>query len=89
MVVVTLSSLATATAQRLPAVNAGIDWLEAHGQIKIVSRDNEKIIVQQSGIKNIINSSSSAKILHSSLAESAAFRRYYLKADKDHLMIHE
>jgi single-stranded-DNA-specific exonuclease len=87
--VVTLSSLATATAQRLTAVNAGIEWLEAHGQIKIVSRDNEKIIVQQSANKNRIDSSSSAKLLHASLAESAAFRRYYLKADKDRLLIRE
>ena len=87
--IVTISSLATATAQRLPAVYAGIDWLEAHGQIKIVSRDNEKIVVQQSGIKNINNFSSSTKFLNSSLVESAAFRRYYLKADKDHLMIRE
>ena len=81
--------MATSTAQRLSVVNAGIDWLEAHGQIKIVSRDNEKIMVQQSGDKDISNPSDSAKILHSALAESAAFRRYYIKADKDILLIHE
>jgi hypothetical protein len=88
--VVSLSSLATATAQRLSTVNAGIDWLEAHGQIIIVSRDNEKIIVQRSTIINkYIDSDSSTKLLHAALAESAAFRRYYLKANKDRLLIHE
>lgn len=84
--ITTLSSLAAATAQRISTIKAGLEWLEAHAHIYILSIDGDDIQVE-AGIKiNKKNTQTSAVLLNKSLAESAAFRRYYLKADKDRLL---
>jgi single-stranded-DNA-specific exonuclease len=80
------SDLAAATAQSLSAINAGIDWLVAHGYLRIISNDGDRIHLEKSEINQIISSEKSDIHLSSALRESAAFRRYYLKADKDHLI---
>jgi hypothetical protein len=85
--IASLSTLAAATAQRLPTIKSGLEWLDAYGYIHLLSiTENEaKIELGMKQIKEDANSISTR--LNSMLAEGAAFRRYYLSAVKDHLVL--
>ena len=80
-----LSTLAAATNQRLETVNTGLGWLQRNGYISIQSRnDNDIELTLGSGVsqpnKTVDN------LLQSLLDESAAYRKYYLREDKDMLI---
>ena len=84
-----LSSLAAATAQKISTVKTGLEWLEARGHVHILSLQDNLIQVE-AGTGEIKKAHVSiASELNLALAESAAFRRYYLKADKDRLVLIE
>ncbi len=82
-----ISTLAAATSQRVATIKTGLEWLEEHGHIKLISIDDDEVRVQAGvGLKNQNSKASSAR-LNAQLAESAAFRRYYLSADPNRLVI--
>ena len=87
--IVSLNSLAAATAQTVANINSGLEWLESNDYIRLISlKDDQAKIETGTRVKNK-NAPSSASHLISMLAESAAFRRYYLSANKDRLVIYD
>jgi single-stranded-DNA-specific exonuclease len=85
--IASLSALAAATAQRPVAVIAGLEWLDARGHIQLTSIHQDEVKISLAGRKVKENVKASSIRLHAILAESAAFRRYYLTADKDRLVM--
>jgi DNA-binding MarR family transcriptional regulator len=87
--VTTLSSLAAATAQKTSTVKIGLDWLEAHGYIRLKFNSVDEIRVEIGPKTNRKDTQTSSALLNSALIESAAFRHYFLKAGKDRLVFYE
>ncbi len=81
-----LNALASATAQLIPTIKAGLEWLDRSGYVSLISIKGDKVVLKAGiGQKNqtvIVETSQ----LNSMLSESAAFRRYYLTANKDRLV---
>lgn len=80
-----ISRLAAATAQRATAVQAGLAWLEARGALTILRQEDDQVCLQPgagvaSGDLPALNAG-----LKTILEESAAYRRYFKRADKDAL----
>jgi single-stranded-DNA-specific exonuclease len=87
--ITTLSSLAAATAQKISTIKIGLEWLEVRGYINLLSITDDQIRVEV-GIKDKKNETqTSSTLLNSALIESASFRRYFLKTDKDRLVFYE
>jgi len=84
-----LSSLAAATAQRIPTIKSGLEWLDVYGHIRLVSINAEEAIIEAGNKKKKEDTKTSSTRLNSMLAESAAFRHYYLAADKDRIVLIE
>jgi single-stranded-DNA-specific exonuclease len=83
---VELASLAAATAHSELTVRKGLDWLAVHGDITIVSEGNDQIkLGPGSKIKNSLLEQVS-EALKTLLAETAAYRAYFQKADKVQLI---
>ena len=87
--VANLTTLAAATAHRIPTIIAGLEWLDAHGFIQIVSIKEDVVKIDAGTSKKKEDTITSSLRLNSMLAESEAFRRYYLTANKDRLVISE
>jgi len=87
--ITTLSSIAAATAQNTSTIKIGLEWLEAHGHIQVKSIVDDEIRVETGTKINKKDTQTSSTRLNSALIESAAFRRYFLKADKDSLMFYD
>jgi len=87
--VANLTTLAAATAQRISTIIAGLEWLDAHGYIQIVSIKEDVVKIDAGTSKKKEDTKTSSIRLNSMLAESEAFRRYYLSANKDRLVISE
>jgi hypothetical protein len=87
--IVSLSSLAASTAQTIPTVISGLEWLDDHGHIRLVSIDEDEAKIDSGPKKKKEDTRTSSSHLNSMLTESAAFRRYYLAADKDRLVLLE
>jgi single-stranded-DNA-specific exonuclease len=84
--VTSLNALASATAQTTDVVKSGMDWLAAKGLVNVSTMRGDEI---QLGVGEKGSSGSLDTILarlNSQLAETAAFRRYYLTANKDRLL---
>lgn len=81
-----LSALATATAQREPAVRVGLAWLEASGQIGKVSVEGDEVVFGEKRSRDRVEMDRLAARLHTLLAETAAFRAYYARADTGRLI---
>jgi single-stranded-DNA-specific exonuclease len=84
-----LNSLAIGTAQKTHTIKAGLEWLDAYGYIHLISMEDNESIIEAGTRKKKENAASSSSRLNSLLAESAAFRRYYLSANKDRLIIYD
>jgi len=81
-----ISILAAATNQRLEAIKLGVNWLQTYGHFHIRAQEQDQLqITTGSGIVNHPDRSIIAG-LHSLLAESAAYRKYYSQTDKDRLI---
>ncbi len=82
-----VNELAAATAQRTATIRAAIQWLGEQGIFSITARKGDELIFgasqrQQKGVFDLQDSA-----LLAMLNESKAFRGYYLKADKDRLIL--
>jgi hypothetical protein len=76
-----LSRLAAATAQRTSTVQAGLDWLQASGYIRLLRQEEEQVwLARGDGVKTAGMAQSGAELRHL-LAESAAYRRYFTQAE--------
>lgn len=92
-----LRALAGATAQHMAAVLKGLAWLESRGHIQVLSIGEDEILVGP-GVGHAVQVSGDASPqkraqpdrlsveLNAILAESAAFRAYFARADKDDLI---
>jgi single-stranded-DNA-specific exonuclease len=84
--IASLSIIAAATAQRIATVRIGLEWLNEHGAISLISinRDEARITSGPEKGKKVAKNSSDR--LNAQLAETAAYRRYYLSAHPDRLV---
>jgi single-stranded-DNA-specific exonuclease len=81
-----LPALAAATSQKAATVKLGLQWLEAKGHIKVLySNGDEAKLVAGTGVRSP-HLPTISEHLDAQLAESAAFRRYYLAAGKEKLL---
>ncbi len=94
---VSLPALAAATGQRVPVVLKGLDWLEARRHIQVLSFEGDEVTLNpaiqlmkqnqgEASPQNIEKAEVLITEIKSLLAESAAFRAYFARADKDDLI---
>ncbi len=89
-----LPALAAAAGQRLATVRKGIEWLAARGQITIEAWEGDSMRVtatsnQQPEIRNQKSEISDTELesdLRTLLAETAAYRAYFRRADAMHIV---
>lgn len=86
-----LAALAAATAQREATVRLGLAWLEASGQIGMVSEDRGEVTLgeKEKGDKGAGDREELGRLaarLNVLLAETAAFRAYYARAEAESLI---
>lgn len=81
-----LTVLAAATAQRIQSIQAGLEWLDERGHIKLAALHGDEVKIDAGlGRKKPASHDISTR-LNSLLAESAAYRRYYLSANPERLV---
>ncbi|HEY59078.1 MAG TPA: single-stranded-DNA-specific exonuclease RecJ [Anaerolineae bacterium] len=78
--------LAAASGQTERTIQKGLAWFKAHGEIQIQELGEGKVKIIKGGEKVKNQLSLIEESLSQQLAETAAFRRYYLKTDP-HLLI--
>jgi single-stranded-DNA-specific exonuclease len=83
---VNLDELAAATAQTRASVHAGMDWLCAQGDVKILADDGTELKLDGGDKGSIYSSDKAAQQLKALLQESAAFRSYFRRAEADILI---
>ncbi len=84
--IASLTALASATAQRISTVKAGLEWLDRSGYIKVISSVGDNVRLSAStGQNNSAGTVDTSKV-NSMLAESAAFRRYYLTSNTERII---
>ena len=76
-----ISNLAAATAQREATVKAGIEWLAARGYLQVQSEEQDQLCFSEGSGSPVEDQSQLTEQLRSLLAETVAFRAYYLRAD--------
>jgi single-stranded-DNA-specific exonuclease len=91
-----LSSLAAAAAQRVSVVRQALAWLEAEGHIAITDEDGDDVRLEERGVRDRRKGNRElqdrgeldalAARLQALLAETAAFRAYYSRADVEALV---
>jgi len=81
-----ISRLAAATAQSEIAVRLGIEWLQAKGFIWIEKIEGDEIWVKEGGDPKPKHQAEIVKQIKDILDESAAYRAYFARADKDALI---
>jgi single-stranded-DNA-specific exonuclease len=80
-----LTELAAATAQREATVQKGLAWLTARGHLTILETNGEKIELVSGGTPAPGEASQLEGQIRALLQETAAFRLYYARADKDRI----
>jgi single-stranded-DNA-specific exonuclease len=80
-----LTALATATAHRIQTIQAGLEWMNEHGYIRLLSIKENEVRIEK-GAGGVSKTDNTSARLNTLLAESAAFRRYYLTAQADRLV---
>jgi single-stranded-DNA-specific exonuclease len=86
---VNLIDLASATAHRVETVQAGLDWLSSQGVLEISQpsdEDNNTFKIQFNSAKLAFPSGPLVDKLAYLLEETAAFRKFYLRADANNLL---
>jgi hypothetical protein len=84
---VTYAELAAATAQRWIAVEQGLNWLVSRGKITLVHQEDDELRVAPG--KTINDLGGAARLwaeIQTLLAETAAYRAHFKRADKDTLL---
>jgi hypothetical protein len=82
-----LPALAAAAGQRQVTVRLGLDWLEGGGHICLLSKEGDEVVIAAGEGVPCDDLAEREAQLKASLAESAAYRAYFLKADKDSLVL--
>ena len=80
-VVVEVSRLAAATAQRPATVMAGLNWMAARGIVRMVRQEGERVWLEAGDGVTGEELAAAAAGLKEQLEESAAYRAYYGRAD--------
>ncbi|HEY5270034.1 MAG TPA: hypothetical protein VII97_06830, partial [Anaerolineales bacterium] len=84
---VTYVELAAATAQRRITVEKGLNWLVSSGKITLVHQENDKLWVATGKTINDLGGATRLWVeVQALLAETAAYRAYFKRADKDTLL---
>jgi single-stranded-DNA-specific exonuclease len=83
---VRISILAAATAQREATVRAGIEWLVARGNLAILSEQGGEIQLTEGDKIEKENSSWSLEVLQGLVAETAAYRSHFSRAEAEILI---
>jgi len=83
---VRVSELAAATAQREVTVRAGIDWLVARGHLVVIDEHKGILHLDTGGQFSSHRLESAETRLRVLLRETAAYRRYFRRADEDAVM---
>lgn len=76
-----LSTLACTLAHRISTVRLGLDWLEARGSIQVQSLENDLVVIHPSQNQPSPNIKEVENHLRRALAETVAFRSFYLHLD--------
>ncbi len=84
---VSLKVMASACAQRLPTLKAGLEWLNLSGYIHILSIKGDEVNLEPGTRQKQAAASAASTRLTSMLAESAAYRRYYRTAKPERLIL--
>jgi single-stranded-DNA-specific exonuclease len=83
---VSFSELETGTAQRTATVRKGVKWLASQGEIDILMEQEDDLVVNiGSSFKDPAEASRLWAEIQSLLAETAAYREYFKRAEKDSL----
>lgn len=80
-----LKQLASSLAATQESVTNALHWFAARGDITIEKEDEENILACKPGQPDLMQQNESKKRLQKTLAESQAYRRFYLKAGVDSL----
>jgi single-stranded-DNA-specific exonuclease len=83
---VRLANLAAATGQREVTVQKGLAWLAAGGHLTILEANVEEIRIASGGQVSQAEAGGLAAQLRALLQETAAFRAYYTRADKEKIL---
>jgi single-stranded-DNA-specific exonuclease len=83
---VNLVQLAAATNQRMETVQLGLKWLQTYGHVTIIAEESGKLFLGESNSPATLPDPLITDQLKALLAESAAYRQYFLTADKDRLI---
>jgi single-stranded-DNA-specific exonuclease len=83
---ISLPALAAATAQPEATVRKGLAWLEAGGHIHIDDQQGSELRFTQGKGVTLAEQQAIEKQLRAMLAETAAFRAYFLRAEADRLI---
>ncbi|MDR3576330.1 MAG: single-stranded-DNA-specific exonuclease RecJ [Anaerolineaceae bacterium] len=81
-----LADFASASAQREITIRKGLAWLAARGHIEILKEEDGCVWLKEKGQLNELEKGRIENELKSLLAETGAFRSYYLRADPQHLL---
>jgi len=78
-----LPDLAAATAQREKSLEVGLAWLEARGYVQVLARDADEMIIGKGKGQPDERLPQLTAQLKSLLDESAAYRAYFVRTDKN------
>lgn len=82
-----LSSLAALTSHRIQTVRVGLLWLAHKGHIIIYNSEGDEWIIGEGNGLHTDQSKETARQLRSLLDETAAYRAFYTRADKNSLIV--
>jgi single-stranded-DNA-specific exonuclease len=83
-----LAALSAATSQRDATIQAGLDWLAAHGDIQYVENPEGNLAISRGGTSNPVAQERAMRRISILLDETAAYRGYYHRADPARLLAH-
>jgi hypothetical protein len=81
------TTLAAATAQRLTTVEQGLNWLVSSGKISLLRQEDDQLWLASGKTINDLGGAARLRMeVQTLLAESAAYRAHFMRADKDTLL---
>jgi len=84
---ITYAEMAAETAQRMKTVEQGLNWLVSIGKITLVHQENDRLWVAPGKTINDLGGAARLRMeVQALLAESAAYRAHFKRADKDTLL---
>jgi single-stranded-DNA-specific exonuclease len=83
---VSVQRLAAATAQRAAAVRLGLRWLASRGHVRIELEEGDKVRLTAGDGASGPDLAAVTEQMRATLAESAAFRRFFSQADAEALL---